>query len=155
MHAKSYFWAISTDSHSSFLGWTRFGGGPASHRQKERNRKKARPSTCPYRKQLCLTHSRSQLILLCPLPPTNMRIGVMGGKGTDIKERKDSLALLKEACLAQELEKRKGRNQGQLTLSTWLPVHVCFPGLQKENSLFPKAGALLQELIYPARTRTL
>lgn len=36
-----------------------------------------------------------------------MRFGVMGGKGKEIKERKDSLAVLKEACLAQESEKRK------------------------------------------------
>lgn len=38
----------------------------------------------------------------------------MGGKGKEIKERKDSLAVLKEACLAQDMEKRKWKTSASL-----------------------------------------
>lgn len=54
----------------------------------------------------------------------------------ETEERKDSLLVLKETCLAQELEKRKWKNWCQLTLSTWLPIHVCFPGPQGKTHFF-------------------
>lgn len=94
-----------------------------------RDRKKARPATCPLQKEiLLLILFLCQLVLLCPSPPTNVRFGVVVAKGKEIEERKDSLVVLKEACLAQGLEKRKWKNWCQITLSTWLLIHVSFPG---------------------------
>lgn len=40
----------------------------------------------PLQEETVLTLSFCQLISLCPLPLTNMRVGVMGGKGKEIKE---------------------------------------------------------------------
>lgn len=97
----------------------------------------------PLQEVLLLIHSPRQLFLLCPSLPTSVKVGV-SGKGKEVEERKDSLLVLKEACLAQELEKRKWKDGCQLTLSTWLPIYVCFPGPQRQNSIFPKGRALLQ-----------
>lgn len=71
---------------------------------------------------------------------------MVGGKGKEVEERKDPLPVRKEADdigigggTVEEL--------GPACSQPWLPNCVCLPGPHRRYSLFPKFGALLQELV--------